>query len=87
MRVSRSEAGMQPPDGPADLHGLELAPVVDAAADVLDDLADGGPHRHLDQPAAHTLPASAKTLVPLLLAVPKAAYASAPWRMIHGTFA
>ena len=39
------------------------------------------------RPARRTLPASAKTLVPLLVAVPMPANASAPWRMIHGTMA
>ncbi len=36
---------------PADLHGLERPAVLDAAADLLDDLADGDPHRHFDQAA------------------------------------
>ena len=36
-------------------------------------------------PPRRTLPARAKTLVPLLLSVPSAANASAPWRRIQGT--
>ncbi len=39
------------------------------------------------RPARRTLPASENTFVPLLVAVPMAANASAPWRMIHGTMA
>ena len=35
--------------GPADLRGLEAAVLGDAAADVEDDLAERGAHRHLDQ--------------------------------------
>ena len=35
--------------GAADLHGLELFAVRDAAADVENDLADGRAHRHLDK--------------------------------------
>ena len=37
----------------ADLHGLELLAVGDAAADVEDDLADGRTHGHLDQARVH----------------------------------
>ena len=37
---------------PADLDGLEPAAVLDAAADLLHDLADGDAHRHFDQAAA-----------------------------------
>ncbi len=36
-------------------------------------------------PPRRTLPARAKTLVPLLFSVPSAAKALAPWRKIHGT--
>ena len=35
--------------GPADLDGLEALAAGDAAADVEDDLAQGGAHRHFDQ--------------------------------------
>ena len=36
----------------AGLHGLELSAVRDAAADLVDDLAQGEAHRHFDQPGA-----------------------------------
>jgi len=39
------------------------------------------------RPPRRTLPARAKTLVPLLCAVPRAANCSGPWRIIHGTTA
>ncbi len=69
----------------ADLHGLELAPVADAAADLLDDLADRDAHRHLDQPAAHDLAGEREDLGALARRPCRcAANASAPWRMIHG---
>ena len=38
-------------------------------------------------PPFTTLPVSEKILVPLLVAVPLAAKASAPWFTIHGTLA
>ena len=34
---------------PADLHGLEFLPVLDAAADIENDLAQRRSHRHLDE--------------------------------------
>ena len=46
---------MQPPEGPPICTALKLPPVLDAAADLLDDLADGDAHRHLDQAAAADL--------------------------------
>ena len=55
MGSSSSEGGRQPPGGPAQLHGLELAARQHAAADVEDDLAQSGAHGHLDQPAVHHL--------------------------------
>ena len=39
----------QPPDGPADLDGLKLPAAFDAAADVVDDLAQRRAHGHLDE--------------------------------------
>ncbi len=41
--------------GTAELHGLELAAVLDAAADVEDDVAQGRAHRHLDEAAVDEL--------------------------------
>ena len=72
---------------PADLHGLERAcPLGHAAADLLDDLRGCvTPIGTSISPPRRTLPARAKTFVPLLFAVPSAAKASAPWRTIHGT--
>jgi len=39
------------------------------------------------RPPFTTLPVRLKILVPLLVAVPRAANASAPWLTIHGTLA
>ena len=47
-----ARAGTQPPDGPPTCTALNGRPVRDAAADLLDDLADRDAHRHLDQAAA-----------------------------------
>ena len=46
---SRCSSVRQPPDGAADLHRLEFLAVLDAAADVEDDLAQRRAHRHLNQ--------------------------------------
>ena len=62
----------------AGLDGLELLAVGHAAADVEDDLAERGAHRHFDQPVWRILPARAKTLVPPLFSVPTRLYHSAP---------
>ena len=40
---------MQPPAGPPVWIGLELLAAGHAAADLVDDLAERGAHRHLDQ--------------------------------------
>ena len=49
---------------PAELHGLELRARQHAAADVEDDVPQGGAHGHLDEPPLATLPVSEKILVP-----------------------
>ena len=53
--VSASSAGTHPPDGPPTWTALNVWPSRTPAADVLDNLADGHPHRHLDQAAAPDL--------------------------------
>ena len=62
---------MQPPEGPPICAALNCLPLRDAAADVVDQLAQ----RHADRAprpgrCCSILPASAKTLVPRLFAVP-----------------
>ncbi|OPZ46054.1 MAG: hypothetical protein BWY94_00921 [Actinobacteria bacterium ADurb.BinA094] len=48
--------------GAAELDGLELAAVLDAAADVEDDLAQGGAHRHLGEAAVDQFAGEAEGL-------------------------
>ena len=65
--------------GPAGLHGFELLPIGNAAADVEDDLAQRSmPIGTSISPVLLTLPARAKTLVPLLFSVPMPANHSPP---------
>ena len=55
----------------AELHGLELLAVLDAAADVEDDVAAAWmPMGTSTRPPLTILPASAKALVPLQVSVP-----------------
>ena len=65
--VSASAAGMQPPDGPPICTALKLPSVGHAAADVVDDLADGDAHGHFDQPAAADLAGQGEDLGALAL--------------------
>ena len=58
--------------GAADLHRLELLAVLDAAADVEDQVAEAGAHGHLDQAAVDDLAGEANTLVPWLVSAPSA---------------
>ena len=67
MGVSISDSGRQPPEGPPMRTALKRAAAGDAAADVLDDAADGDAHRHLDQPAADRLAGQGEDLGPLAL--------------------
>ena len=85
--LSSSSAGQTAARWAAELHGLEVAPGQHAAADVEDDLAQGGAHRHFDEAGVTTLPVSEKILVPFEVAVPMAREGLAPWPMIHGTLA
>ena len=65
---------MQPPDGPPVWTALKAAcPSETAAADLLDDPAAVVPMGTSMRPVRPTCPASAKTLVPLLVSVPMAA--------------
>ena len=48
--------------GAADLHRLELLAVLDAAADVIDDLAERGAHRDLDEAGVHDVTGQGKGL-------------------------
>ena len=50
----------------AGLHGLDR-PLGRAAADLLDDLAEGRPHRHLDEPGVADLAGQGEDLGPLAL--------------------
>ena len=52
-RVVQMLLGQTSAGRPADLHGLELLSVRYAAADVEDDLPQGGAHRHLHQSCVH----------------------------------
>jgi hypothetical protein len=71
---------MQPPDGPPICAALNALPSEDAAADVVDDVAERHAHGHLDQagvvhgPAGEDLGALA-----LLGAEPRSANQSAPF--------
>ncbi len=65
--VSRSWAGMQPPEGPPSLDGLECRPSRDAAADVEDHWRSVEPIGTSTRPLLTILPASEKALVPLLV--------------------
>ena len=64
--VSRCSAGMHPPEGPPVCTALNALPPLDAAADVVDDLAQGDAHR-APPPGrcCSILPTRLKTLVPL----------------------
>ena len=62
MGRSNSDAGMQPPDGPAGLHGLDPGRARGPAADVVDDLADRDAHRHFDQAGVPDLADQAEDL-------------------------
>ena len=64
VRQPRRDAAAR---GAADLHRLERAPLGHAAADLLDDLAQRRPHRHLDQPAAPDMPCQREDLGALAL--------------------
>ena len=57
MLLGQTSAGR-----PADLHGLELLSVRYAAADVEDDLPQGGAHRHLHQSCVHHVARQSKCL-------------------------
>ena len=58
---------MQPPEGPPVWTALILRAVGRAAADVLDDLADGDAHRHLDQAVVADLAGQGEDLGALAL--------------------
>ncbi len=87
MGVSASAAGTQPPDGPPTSTALNGVPsgVPPPMSSTTSRMVM--PMGTSMRPPRATLPASAKTLVPLLVALPMAAKASPPWRRIHGTLA
>ncbi len=82
VRFGHAAAG-----GAADLDGLALLAVGDAAADVEHDLRSVVPIGISTRPVRRTMPERAKTFVPLLPAVPIEAYQSAPWSRISGRLA
>ncbi len=85
--VSPSDAGMQPPDGPPIWTALNVRPpLMPPPIPMTRSLMDIPMGTSASPPRA-TLPASAKTFVPLLFSVPIAAYAAAPFVIIHGTLA
>ena len=58
---------MQPPEGPPVCTALKAPPSGDAAADVLDDLAQRRAHRHLDQAGVRDLAGQREDLGALAL--------------------
>jgi hypothetical protein len=86
--VSIRAAGNAAAGGSAGLRGLELLAVRDAAADVLDDLAQRGAHRDLDKAGVVDLAAEReRPWCPWTFSVPMEANQSAPLRMICGMLA
>ncbi len=85
--MSASDAGMQPPDGPPICTALNARPsrMPPPISSTISPMVM--PIGTSISPPRTTLPASAKTFVPLLVARADAANASAPLRMIHGTVA
>ena len=71
---------MQPPEGPPICAALKLLAAGHAAADVVDDLAQRLPMGTSTRPVLLIVPARAKTLVPLLFAVPMR---GEPLRAVH----
>ena len=87
MGSSSSEAGRQPPDGPPSWTALNCRP--GSMPPPMSKITSRSvvPIGTSMRPPFTTLPVSEKILVPLLVAVPIAAKASAPWLMIQGTLA
>jgi hypothetical protein len=79
--------GNTPTRRSAQLDPLELALLGDAAADVVNQAAQGSAHGHFDKPMLLISPDIANTLVPLLVSVPTLAYQAPPLIMIWGTLA
>ena len=69
LRRVEQRGGHAAAGGAAELHGLELLAVLDAAADVEDDVAQRGAHGHLGEAAVDDLAGEAKALVPLHVVV------------------
>ena len=87
MGSSSREAGRQPPDGPPSCTALNSRPGSMPPPMSKITSRSVAPMGTSMRPPFTTLPVSEKILVPLLVAVPMAANASAPWLMIHGTLA
>ena len=73
--------------GAADLRGLELLAAGDAAADVVDDLAERHADGHLDQAGVLDGAGEGEDLGALALLGAGAAYHAAPLRMMGGMLA
>src|SRR3954453_23876330 len=85
--MSRNCAGTQPPDGPPVWTHLNARPSTIPPPMSKTISRSVAPIGTSTRPVFTTRPASAKTLVPLLVAVPIPAYHSPPLRMIGATLA
>ena len=87
MGVSARAAGTQPPEGPPTSTALKGEPSGVPPPISSTTWRMVMPMGTSMRPPRATLPASAKTLVPLLWRLPTEANAALPWRRIHGTLA
>src|SRR6476469_3132149 len=85
--MSRNWAGTQPPDGPPVWTHLKARPSTIPPPMSKTISRSVAPIGTSTSPVLTTRPARAKTLVPLLLVVPRPAHPSPPLRMIGATLA